>query len=264
MSSQGKRAEDGWDDLGNQAQHTNKRRFQSARLRSCCLSTSGSVSPGLPSARCLASARRLHRSVRSRGRAGNHAATGLVGSVPVGPPEPRKATTGCARRSPGSAPKDAGSIPATSTDHSCTTPRRLRRRGAKTFPRKRLVAPGTVLPRRVNEGERRCHHGREAPAPSARAAGRGTCSTHRQTPRVIDSHNDLGSRTEFGDASSRERTKSLSVMSTLGPTAGKPCAVPSWMRGAVGPCPVVTSAPVTWSRSTPGWEYQQQTRTWFS
>src|SRR5687767_1279346 len=44
MSIQGKRAEDGWDDLGNHAQQTNKRRFQSARLRSRCLSSESRLS----------------------------------------------------------------------------------------------------------------------------------------------------------------------------------------------------------------------------
>lgn len=46
MSSQGKRAEDRWDDLGNHAQQTNKRRFQSARLRSRCLSSGAGCQPG--------------------------------------------------------------------------------------------------------------------------------------------------------------------------------------------------------------------------
>jgi hypothetical protein len=44
MSCQGKRAEDGRDDLGNHARQTNKRRFQSARLRSRCLSSKSRLS----------------------------------------------------------------------------------------------------------------------------------------------------------------------------------------------------------------------------
>jgi hypothetical protein len=85
MSSQGKRAEDGGDDLANHAPQTNRCQRQAHRPRSCCLSKKRVCQPGIASGPGAGIARRLHRPTRLRGRTGNPTAAEPVGGSACGP-----------------------------------------------------------------------------------------------------------------------------------------------------------------------------------